>query len=211
MTPEKTTLRIDWATAKAARFACFNWHYSKKMPVNKLAKLGVWENDKFRGVIIFGLGASAQVHKQFGVEATQCCELVRVALGNHKHTVSRMISIAAKILKKENNGLRVIVSFADPNENHHGGIYQAGNWIYTGMSAMTTEYYFNGDWRHVTDVYKRTSSDNVKKLHSRKKAGKHRYVMPLDASMREQVLPLSKPYPKRSKQAMAGTTGTATG
>jgi hypothetical protein len=37
-----------------------------------------------------------------------------------------------------------------------------------------------------------------------KKLGKHRYLMPLDAEMRERVLPLAKPYPKRHKQAMAG-------
>jgi hypothetical protein len=33
--------------------------------------------------------------------------------------------------------------------------------------------------------------------------GKHRYLMPLDADMRAQIMPLSKPYPKRVKQAMA--------
>lgn len=29
--------------------------------------------------------------------------------------------------------------------------------------------------------------------------GKHRYLMPLDAEMREQIAPLAKPYPKRPK------------
>lgn len=33
--------------------------------------------------------------------------------------------------------------------------------------------------------------------------GKHRYLMPLDKQMAEQIKPLSKPYPKREKQAMA--------
>ena len=28
---------------------------------------------------------------------------------------------------------------------------------------------------------------------------KHKYLMPLDAEMRERILPLSKPYPKRAK------------
>ena len=40
---------------------------------------------------------------------------------------------------------------------------------------------------------------------------KHRYLMPLDGEMRKQIEPLGKPYPKRPKQAMAGSTGTAEG
>ena len=33
-----------------------------------------------------------------------------------------------------------------------------------------------------------------------KGAQKHRYLMPLDAEMKERILPLSKPYPKRVKE-----------
>jgi hypothetical protein len=35
--------------------------------------------------------------------------------------------------------------------------------------------------------------------------------MPLDAGMRGQIETLRRDYPKRDKQAMAGTTGTVTG
>lgn len=31
-----------------------------------------------------------------------------------------------------------------------------------------------------------------------KTAGRHKYLYPLDAAMREQIAPLSKPYPKRA-------------
>ena len=121
----KIDLKIDWATHKAAKYACEHWHYSKKIPVNKLLKVGVWESGEFIGVIIFGLGASAQLHKQFGLKNTEVCELVRIALKKHQSPVSRMISIAFKFLRKNAPLLRVVVSFADPNEGHHGGIYQA--------------------------------------------------------------------------------------
>jgi hypothetical protein len=148
-------LKIDWATYEAAKYACQHWHYSKKIPVNKLLKIGVWEDGAFIGVIIFGVGASAVIHKQFGLKNTEVCELVRIALKEHKTPVSRMISIALRFLRANASKIRVVVSFADPNEGHHGGIYQATNWIYTGKSAITTEYFYNGDWRHKTDVYKR--------------------------------------------------------
>ena len=38
---------------------------------------------------------------------------------------------------------------------------------------------------------------------------KYKYLMPLDKEMREKIQPLAQPYPKRTKQAMTGTTGTA--
>jgi hypothetical protein len=199
-------LKIDWATYEAAKYACQHWHYSKKIPVNKLLKIGVWEDGAFIGVIIFGVGASAVIHKQFGLKNTEVCELVRIALKEHKTPVSRMISIALRFLRANASKIRVVVSFADPNEGHHGGIYQATNWIYTGKSAITTEYFYNGDWRHKTDVYKRVPGGGkaIKQLKSRKKPGKYRYIMPLDDEMQKRIEPLRKPYPKRDKQAIGG-------
>jgi len=35
-------------------------------------------------------------------------------------------------LKKHAKGLKLVVSYADFNQGHHGGIYQATNWIYVG-------------------------------------------------------------------------------
>lgn len=191
-------LKIAWATHEAALYACQRWHYTKKIPVNKLVKVGAWENEKFIGVVIFGMGASAVLHRQFDLGRFEVCELVRVALGEHVTPVSRIISIALKFLVKANPGLKLCVSFADPSQGHHGGIYQAGNWVYTGDSADTTEYFYNGDWRHVTDVYKRLTSDQIKRLPKRSKKGKYRYVMALDAKLRETVGALAKPYPKRA-------------
>jgi hypothetical protein len=198
----KPELKIGWATHEAAKFACENWHYTGKIPVNKLVKVGAWENGKFIGVVIFGMGASAVVHKQFKLGRFEVCELVRVALTAHATPVSRIIAIALKFLKKANPGLRVCVSFADPAQGHHGGIYQAGGWVYTGNSAATKEYFFNGDWRHVTDVYKRLSPEKVKGLRSRTKPGKYRYVMGLDDDMKRILSLDARPYPKRAPEAL---------
>lgn len=195
---KRPELKIAWATHEAAKYACEKWHYTGKIPVNKLVKVGAWEDGKFIGVVIFGMGASAVVHRQFGIDRFECCELVRVALSMHVSPVSRIIAIALKFLKKANPKLRVCVSFADPAQGHHGGIYQAGNWVYTGNSADTVEYYFNGDWRHVTDVYKRLSSEKIKLLPKRTKKGKYRYVMSFDDEMKASVERNRKPYPKRN-------------
>ena len=203
----KAELKIDWATHESAKYACENWHYSKRIPVNKLLKFAVYENNKFIGVIIYGVGASANLGNQFGLKNIEVCELVRIALNKHENEVTKMISITLKLLKKTNPGIKVVVSFADTNENHHGGVYQGSNWIYSGMSQKTTEYFYNGKWRHVTDVYKRLKPNKIKTLQKREKPGKHRYLFPLDKDIKEYCIKLSKPYPKRVSSVESDISG----
>ena len=127
----KVELQIDYCSHKASKYAVERWHYSKTLPVPPLVKIGVWENSKFIGVVIFSRGASCNLLKPYGLKQTEGCELTRVALNRHKTPVTRIIKIAVLFLKKSSKNLRLIVSFADPKYGHHGGIYQGGNWIYS--------------------------------------------------------------------------------
>jgi len=198
----KADLRIDWATHKAAKYACVNWHYSKTVPVGKLVKVGAWEREKFIGVVLFGRGANNRMAQAYGLKQDGACELVRVALTKHDTPVSRIVSQAIRFLKSQSPGLQLIVSYADPDQGHHGGIYQAGNWIYRGLSLPAIKVWYKGKWAH-----KKTVDDtglDQSGMAKKKVPGKHTYLMPLDADMRERILPLSKPYPKRAKQAMTG-------
>lgn len=206
---EKTSLKIDWATHEASKYACENWHYSKCMPVPPLVKIGAWENLKFIGTVIFSRGASSNLSSPYRLTQDQCCELTRVALSKHKTPVSKILSIAIKFLKKNSPDLKLIVSFADPNEGHHGGIYQATNWIYTGKSAKSYKYIDkNGREWHSRQVSEK--GYNIQQGRRRKTVkpseckkimceGKHRYLFPLDNEMRIQIEELRKPYPKREE------------
>jgi hypothetical protein len=199
----KANLRIDWATHEAAKYACENWHYSKCLPVGKLVKVGAWEDGKFIGVVLFGRGANNNMLSPFGLSQDEGCELVRIALTKHKSPVSRIAAQAMRFLKTQSNGLRLIVSYADPEQGHHGGIYQAGNWVYVGISGKAIKVFYNGKWSH-----KKTVDDagiNQSNLLKKTVPGKHRYLMPLDEDMRQRIMPLSKPYPKRVKKAMASS------
>ena len=71
---------INYALAK---YAVMNWHYSKAMPTGKLVKIGVYENKKFIGCILYGRGLIPLkgFHKQFNLKLNEICELVRVADG----------------------------------------------------------------------------------------------------------------------------------
>lgn len=209
----KTNLKIDWATHEAAKYACENWHYSKSIPVPPLLKIGVWEQKKFVGVVIFSRGATPDLLKPYGLKQTEGCELTRIALFNHKSPVSRILSIAIKFVKKTNPKVRLIVSFADPSEGHHGGIYQATNWIYSGDSAPSFKYFDSsgrqwhprqvsatGQKKQFGIVRRVPKTSECKKI---KVLGKHRYLMPLDDEMRRQIEPLRQPYPKRAGSIVA--------
>lgn len=195
-------LKIDWATHEAAKYACENWHYSGCLPVGKLVKVGAWENGKFIGVVLFGRGANKSLGEPYGCDQTESCELVRIALTSHITPVSKIMSFALKWLKKTNEKIKLVVSFADTEVGHHGGIYQATNWIYDGLTNAADEYLYKGKRWHGR-AFRKSHGSHLnymnKGLQIVKGAQKHRYLMPLDADIKQRILPLSKPYPKRAK------------
>jgi hypothetical protein len=206
----KADLKIDWATHEAAKYACVNWHYSGCIPKSKLSKVGVWENGKFIGVVIYGCGATPNLGKPYHLEQNECIELVRIALTNHITPVSRILALSNKWMHAANKGLRLIVSFADKSQGHHGGIYQACNWVYSGQGAPAKFYMINGKLTHPRTLGLAGLVQNIHGAKQRDRnatavdvSGKYRYLMPLDKEMAEQIKPLAKPYPKREKQAMA--------
>lgn len=208
----KAELKIDWARHDAAVYSCKNWHYSKCIPIGKMVKVGVWENKKFIGVVLFSRGANRFLLSPYGLEQDNGCELTRIALREHITPVSKILSIALKFLKKSSPKLKLVVSYADQDQNHHGGIYQASNWVYTGLKNANTmgAFIVNGKKTHPKTIHSRGVKQNIdavrKKLdpnatiHYTK--GKHCYLMPLDQETKKSISHLSKPYPKRVKQAM---------
>lgn len=202
---ERVHLQLDWCSHDAAKFAVEHWHYSHRMPKSKLAKIGVWENSKFIGTVIFGVGATAELVKRFGLTPQEGCELVRIALTKHQTPVSRIIAIALKMVTREFPALRLVVSFADPEQGHVGRIYQASGWYYTGRSQSSEEYIVNGKrWHGRAFRASKPCSLTTKQAASRmdpnfqvvKGSSKYRYLMPLDADMRRKIEPYRKPYPK---------------
>ena len=194
----KPVLKIDWATHEAAKFACEKWHYSQCLPAGKLVKVGVWENGKFIGVVLFSRGANNNLGSPYDLLQIEVCELTRIAMTKHVSPVSRIVSIAIRFLLKNSPGLRLIVSYADPMQGHHGGVYQAGGWVYTGASQAQREVMHNGKVMH-----KRTANalfGTIKGMEKSPVMWKHKYLMPLDNEMRAKIAPLAKPYPKRVKK-----------
>lgn len=199
------TLLVAACSFRAARFAVEHWHYSRRMPMPPLVCFGVWEGGRYIGAVVFGRGANKDLFTPYNLDATQGAELVRVALREHAAPVSQIVAQAVRALRCNNPGLRLLISFADPVYGHHGGIYQALGWIYTGQCAPDTRYrdvsgrvYHSrlvspSGWR--TQYGKRTRVPKTGDLEKFKIPGKHRYLFPLDRAMRRKLAPLARPYP----------------
>lgn len=205
MTEEPPALLIAPVSHKAARHAVMHWHYSQKMPNSRLFILGVWEHGRYIGAVIYGRGANNRIGQPYGLRQTEVTELVRVALRDHVHPVSQILAASFKVLREKNPGLRLVVSYADPEQGHHGGIYQAGNWAYVGKSQAQAELLVDGEFVHKRTANSRWGTASPEKI--RQITGKtvtwspvywkHTYVMPLDRATRRAVKARQKPYPPR--------------
>lgn len=207
----KSDLKIGFCSFEAAKYACLNWHYAKSVPCGKSVKVGVWEKGEFKGCVFFSRGANRMMAGEYGLGVTEACELTRVALRAHEAPVSRILAIAIRLLRKQCPGLRLIVSYSDLGQNHVGGIYQAGNWVYVGMVKPAADVFIiHGKKMHRRSVssanhtgladgeFAKRLDPNAERV---KATWKHKYLMPLDEGMKRQVEGLAKPYPKRPKQS----------
>lgn len=209
--PGRPELKLDWCSYAAAKYAVEHWHYSRSMPGGRNVYVGAWEDTVFIGVIMFGLGSgNATNGVKYGLARShEMAELVRIALSVHLTPVSRIVALALRMIKYQSPLLQLIISMADPRHGHHGGIYQAGNWVYAGCTAPDYEYFLSGMWRHHRSATSRAGS--VVGLPSRKILGKYRYLYPLNAAMRAQIAPLAQPYPKRATSILADAPAVQVG
>jgi hypothetical protein len=207
------SLHIAPCTLEAAEYACKNYHYSGKLAGKGLSTVpfGVWENGIFVGSIMYGLGATGNIGKPFGLVKGEICELVRIALKKHETPVSRMLAITVKMLHKSSNGLRMIVSFADSGQGHHGGIYQACGWIYLGKTSGNGYFFIRGRIVHSRSIHGKYGSGTQSLSWIRKNldpkatpvqtGAKHKYVWCYDERLKRKITAISLPYPKRAQGA----------
>ena len=207
----RTALWIERCTLAVARDAVERWHYTRSLPCITSDNHRVTEGRRHVGVIVFGPGP-AWGAQHLGVERHQFCELMRVSLGTHRTPTSRAVAIALRLLQRDRSGLRVVLSYADTAQGHHGGIYQAGGWLYLG-STITHRYRVNGKLVRGRSLGARygVGGQSVPWLRAHldpaaervPELPKHKYVFPLDGEVRGRLAARSRPYPKRDDAQLA--------
>ena len=201
-----TELKLDGCSHDAAKHAVMRWHYSRAMPAGKQVRIGVWEDRRFCGAILYGMGANRHIARPFGLEVTEVCELVRVALAPGRvFPTSKCVATSLKLLRRQSPGLKIVVSYADTKEGHLGIIYQATNWIYLG-GATQPYLKVGGRIQHPRSLYDRygPKGQSVPWLREHVDPNaervpmpvKHKYVFAFEKKLRQRLLAEAKPYPK---------------
>lgn len=207
-------MRLTKATYQAITYACKHYHYSKAVPAAPIGYNVYNDAEEWCGVILFGGGANRNIGMQYNLVLGQVLELTRVALNGKQEQTSKALALAIKQIKKDRPMCRLIVSYADCDQSHLGTIYQATNWVYTGLQDKgDTFFIIKGKKTHRKSVHSRMvvidgkrrhcpeNLDAVRKFIDPKAEigrtlGKRKYLMPMDKAMRKQIEPLRKPYPK---------------
>lgn len=102
-------------------------HYARrKCPMTYC--YGLFKDDNLIGVCVFGTSANRNNNK---IGDFKTIELNRLFVEDNsgKNTLSFFVSKCLKMLPSP----LIVLSYADPNNGHHGYIYQATNWIYLGQ------------------------------------------------------------------------------
>ena len=144
-------------------------HYAQRLPSISHA-FGYFEHGQMIGALTIGKPASHQLCVGLAGPhwSSNVYELNRLIVDGYTHpnALSFFVGKAMKLLA---NTDIVLVSYADESMGHHGYIYQATNWVYTGKTKSRTDKYTPSGKhsRHYTDEY-----PHLRKVRS----SKHRYV-----------------------------------
>ena len=137
----------NYKVEKIKNQECKEWflhkHYAKRIPSISYA-FGLYQNNELVGICSYGRPVAHTLIKYAfnGHYLNNFLELNRLVINENliKNSLSFFVSATLKKLPSP----LVVVSYADTSLNHHGYIYQACNFIYTGLSAKRTDYKIKG-------------------------------------------------------------------
>ena len=184
-------------------------HYARRMcPVSHA--FGAYADGELVGVVTYGVPAASPLRSGIcGDEwADSVLELNRLCCEPWQNLASQLVGQSLRMVPRP----AVVVSFADSAQGHIGYIYQATNWLYTGLSAKRTDWKVRGlEHLHGATVADKSRGAESRAEWMRAKYGddfyleprprKHRYVYFVGSksqrrSMRAALRYPVEPYPK---------------
>jgi hypothetical protein len=180
-------------------------HYAKRIPQIMFA-FGLYEEDRLMGVVTYGIPASPSLCMGIcGKEySDKVLELNRVCLQNNdKNQASFLVANSIKLLPKPS----IIVSYADTGQGHIGYVYQATNFMYTGLSANRVDWTVKGlEHKHSKTLSDGMTLESIKEKYGddfyyTERSRKHRYIYfhgdKRQKKLMNQLLKYkTEPYPK---------------
>lgn len=175
-------------------------HYLGTVPNTSRFCFAGYENGKLKAVAVYGPCQAAKLPRDY-------LELKRLAACGLDATLSSFLAHTLRLLK--DYGVRAVLTWADQDQGHHGGIYQATNWIYAEPRSYAWVHHYRAPDGTVIDhkkAFAKFGTCSKKKLAEIAPylepflpAMKLRYLMPLNATESDclrELRAIKKPYPK---------------
>lgn len=196
--------QIDYKTAMAV---IVREHYLHRKAPCTIA-FGLFLNEELKGVVCYGTPSSAPLRKGIAgpehacnvVELTRLWVCDNVPRNGESYLIGRTVGRAGK---------EIVVSFAEIQQGHVGTVYQATNWIYTGLSAKRTNWTIDGIEKHCQTLADKYTATEIRaefgdRFSLRDRPRKHRYIFINAKGRRRQEIFSSlryaiEPYPKKGK------------
>lgn len=198
------------ASRQAIVYACKRFHYAKSVPANVFG-YSVFENQEWCGVVLFGTGANNHIAMPYGMVQGEVIELVRVALNGKHGKTSQAVATALRLLRKDCPLVKVVVSYADLDQDHLGIIYQATNWIYekTVYKGQTSAFIIEGKKVHLKTLHGKGLPQSIEGIRAKvdpdatvhKAKGKVKYIYPMTPELRQKFQHLHQKYIKNASEA----------
>ena len=184
-------------------------HYARRLCPISYA-FGAYIDGVLKGIVTYGTPVSSNLRDGIcGIAySNTVLELNRLCCEAIKNLASMLVSRSLKMLPKPS----IIVSYADTEQGHIGYVYQACNFIYTGLSAKRTDWKLKGfEHLHGATVADMSRGQENRAQYMRDKFGddfylqersrKHRYIFFTGSKKQIKDMKLSllykqEPYPK---------------
>jgi len=181
-----------WQVLKIKTEETYEWlkqiHYAKRIPSISYA-FGLYIDGILCGIVTYGIPSSSTLkngicgekNSDFVIELNRLCFDIYI-----KNGASYLVANSLKHLPKPS----IIVSYADTQQGHIGYVYQACNFIYTGLSAKRTDWKIKGlehlHGQTIADMSRNIDCGMTRSEYMKKKFGndfylesrsrKHRYI-----------------------------------
>lgn len=184
-------------------------HYAKRIP-QIMHAFGLYVDGALKGVVTYGIPASPALCMGIcGKEySDKVLELNRLCLmENNKNESSFLVSHSIQLLPKPT----IVVSYADTSQGHVGYVYQATNFLYTGLSANRVDWTIKGqEHKHSKTISDGMTLESIKEKYGddfyyTERSRKHRYILfhgsKTDKKIMRKLLKYNiEPYPKGNSQ-----------
>jgi hypothetical protein len=183
-------------------------HYLHSFPGGTMLTFGVFVGKSLLGAIALGAGPFQGHCLVRDAKPENCITLTRLWVADElpTNTESYILGSLLRNLRLYTH-LKFVIAYSDPSVGHFGTIYQATNWLYTGLSSAMPLYDCgDGRGRYSRSIAQILGSHSIKHFAIAgipmilvQQNAKYRYIYFLDPKWRSQLEVPVLPYPKGVK------------